>query len=57
MAFEALARQGFFAAVLDLALPEISNLMVGSVVNAGADRLTNAGLLACRKLYRPDVQI
>ena len=42
MAFEALARQGRFAAVLDLALPELGNLMVGSAVNAGEDRLTGA---------------
>ena len=53
MAFEALARQGFFAAVLDLALPEISNLMVGSVVNAGADRLTNAGLVGVPQIVSP----
>ena len=53
MAFEALARQGFFAAVLDLALPEISNLMVGSVVNAGADRLTNAGLAGVPQIVSP----
>jgi len=53
MAFEALARQGFFAAVLDLALPEMSNLMVGSVVNAGADRLTNAGAAGVPQIVSP----
>ena len=43
MAFEALAREGYFAVALDLALPELGNLMVGSVINSGEDRLTNAG--------------
>ncbi|MEO0866202.1 MAG: Tm-1-like ATP-binding domain-containing protein, partial [Pseudomonadota bacterium] len=35
MAFEALAKQGYFAAVMDFALSELGNLMVGSVLNAG----------------------
>ena len=43
MAFESLARQAYFAVVMDFALPELGNLMVGSVVNAGSDRLTSAG--------------
>ncbi|MEL6234702.1 MAG: Tm-1-like ATP-binding domain-containing protein, partial [Pseudomonadota bacterium] len=43
MAFERLARAGSFAAVMDFALPELGNLMVGSVVHSGADRLTGAG--------------
>jgi uncharacterized protein (UPF0261 family) len=53
MAFEALARQGHFCAVLDLALPEVGNLMVGSVVNAGADRLTNAGAIGIPQIVSP----
>ena len=53
MAYEALARQGYFAAVLDLALPELGNLMVGSVVNAGPDRLTNAGACAIPQIVSP----
>jgi uncharacterized protein (UPF0261 family) len=53
MAFEALARQGYFAAVMDFALPELSNLMVGSVVNAGPDRLTNAGASATPQIVSP----
>jgi len=53
MAFEALARQGYFAAVMDFALPELSNLMVGSVVNAGEDRLTNAGAQAIPQIVAP----
>ncbi|MBV0911143.1 Tm-1-like ATP-binding domain-containing protein [Anianabacter salinae] len=53
MAFEALARQGYFAAVLDLALPELGNLMVGSVANAGPDRLTNAGARGVPQIVAP----
>ena len=53
MAFEALARQGYFAAVMDFALPELSNLMVGSAVNAGEDRLTNAGALGIPQIVSP----
>lgn len=43
MAMESLAEQGYFAAVLELAVAEIGNLMVGSIVNAGKDRMTAAG--------------
>jgi len=53
MAFEALARQGYFAAVLDLALPELGNLMVGSAVNGGEDRLTNAGAFGTPQIVSP----
>ncbi|WP_299285933.1 Tm-1-like ATP-binding domain-containing protein [uncultured Tateyamaria sp.] len=53
MAFEALARQGYFAAVMDFALPELGNLMVGSVVNAGADRLTHAGARGIPQIVSP----
>ncbi len=53
MAFEALARQGYFAAVMDFALPELGNLMVGSVVNGGADRLTNAGAQGIPQIVSP----
>ncbi|MEM8591403.1 MAG: Tm-1-like ATP-binding domain-containing protein [Pseudomonadota bacterium] len=53
MAFEALARQGYFAAVMDFALPELGNLMVGSVVNSGADRLTNAGAQGIPQIVAP----
>lgn len=42
MAMESLTEQGYFAAVLELAVAEIGNLMVGSVVNAGANRMTAA---------------
>ncbi len=53
MAFEALARQGYFAVVMDFALPELSNLMVGSVVNGGQDRLTNAGAQGIPQIVSP----
>lgn len=43
MAMESLAEQGYFACVLELAAAEIGNLMVGSIVNAGANRMTAAG--------------
>jgi uncharacterized protein (UPF0261 family) len=53
MAFEALARQDYFAVALDLALPEVGNLMVGSVAHAGKDRLTNAGLAGVPQIVAP----
>jgi uncharacterized protein (UPF0261 family) len=42
-ALESLAAQGTFAAVLDLSPQEVANHLFGSVINAGEDRLTNAG--------------
>ncbi len=53
MAFEALAKQSYFAAVMDFALPELGNLMVGSVINAGPDRLTNAGAAGTPQIVSP----
>lgn len=53
MAFEKLADQGYFAAVMDFALPELGNLMVGSVVNSGPDRLTNAGKRGIPQMVAP----
>lgn len=53
MAFEALAAQGYFAAVLDLAQCEMGNLMVGSVVNAGEDRLMAAGARGVPQIISP----
>lgn len=43
MAYESLARQGKFCCVMDFALPELGNLLAGSVINGGADRMLNAG--------------
>lgn len=53
MAFEALARQGYFAAVMDFSQQELSNLVGGSVVHSGADRLTGAGARGIPQLVAP----
>ena len=53
MAYERIASQKGFACVMDFALPEIGNLLAGSVVNAGADRLTNAGRAGIPQLVAP----
>ncbi len=53
MAFESLARECYFACALDLALPEVGNLMVGSVINAGPDRLTGAGKAGIPQIVSP----
>ncbi|OYX43140.1 MAG: hypothetical protein B7Z02_09775 [Rhodobacterales bacterium 32-67-9] len=42
-AFEALAVEGAFAAVMDFAPQEVGNHLFGSAITAGADRMTNAG--------------
>lgn len=53
MAFEKIAAQGGFACVMDFALPELGNLLAGSVVNAGADRMLNAGRAGIPQLVAP----
>lgn len=52
-AFEALAAQGRFAAVMDFSLQEISNHVHGSVVNSGADRLEAAGRAGVPQIIAP----
>lgn len=52
-AFEAMARQGVFAVVLDFCLQELSNLVGGSVVHAGADRLMGAGAAGTPQIVAP----
>jgi len=42
-AFEALAAEGAFAAVLDFAPQEVGNALHGSAISAGPDRMTAAG--------------
>ncbi|MBL9046127.1 MAG: Tm-1-like ATP-binding domain-containing protein [Tabrizicola sp.] len=42
-AFESLAAEGAFAAVLDFAPQEVGNHLFGSAISAGADRMTSAG--------------
>ena len=53
MAFEKIAGQGGFACVMDFALPELGNLLSGSVINAGEDRLLNAGRAGIPQLVAP----
>ncbi len=53
MAFESLASQGYFAAVLDFTVQEVGNLMMGSLVNAGNDRMLSAGRRAIPVLAAP----
>ncbi|MCY3879832.1 MAG: Tm-1-like ATP-binding domain-containing protein [Rhodobacteraceae bacterium] len=53
MAFEKIASQGGFVCALDFALPELGNLLAGSVVNAGSDRLTNAGGASIPQIIAP----
>ncbi|MEM9106998.1 MAG: Tm-1-like ATP-binding domain-containing protein [Pseudomonadota bacterium] len=53
MAYEKLAADGGFACVMDFALCELGNLMVGSVVNGGRDRMLNAGRSGTPQLVAP----
>lgn len=53
MAFENLCKEKFFACVMDFALPELGNLMVGSVVNGGRDRMLNAGRAGIPQIVAP----
>lgn len=52
-AMESLIEQGTFVAVFDLALCELSNILRGSVVNAGASRLETAGRLGVPQIIAP----
>lgn len=52
-AFESLTAQGRFAAVLDLCLQEYNNEINGSIVSAGASRLTAAGLRGIPQIVAP----
>ncbi len=52
-AFEALAADGRFCAVMDFSLQELANHVGGSVVTAGADRLTGAGRSGTPQLVAP----
>ncbi len=53
MAFETIAAEGGFACVMDFALPELGNLLAGSVVNAGKDRMLNAGRAGIPQIIAP----
>ncbi len=53
MAFESIAAEGGFACVMDFALPELGNFMVGSVVNSGPDRMLSAGRAGTPQIVAP----
>ena len=52
-AFEALAEQGRFAAVMDFSLQELVNHLAGSCVTAGSSRLLGAGRAGVPQLVAP----
>ena len=52
-AMESLIDQGVFVAVFDFALQELANLLAGSVVNAGPQRLEAAGRRGIPQLVAP----
>ncbi len=52
-AFESLAAQGSFAVVMDFALPELGNLINGSIINGGRSRMMNAGRQGIPQLVAP----
>jgi len=53
MAYESIARAGGFACVMDFALPELGNLLAGSVINGGEDRMLNAGKAGIPQIVAP----
>ncbi|MFV8556469.1 Tm-1-like ATP-binding domain-containing protein [Sulfitobacter sp. SBS6] len=53
MAYESIARDGGFACVMDFALPELGNLLAGSVINGGDDRMLNAGKAGIPQIVAP----
>lgn len=53
MAFESIAAEGGFACVMDFALPELGNLMAGSVAHGGEDRMLNAGRAGIPQIVAP----
>ncbi len=53
MAFERLAAEGAFACVMDFSQQELVNMLHGSVVSAGEDRLRGAGRSGTPQLVAP----
>jgi uncharacterized protein (UPF0261 family) len=53
MAFEKLAREGAFCCVMDFCMQEFANLLAGSLVSSGEDRLTNAGASGIPQMVAP----
>lgn len=52
-AFESLASQGRFVAVMDFCTQELGNWLHGSIINAGKDRMLNAGKAGIPQLIAP----
>ncbi|OAN78165.1 hypothetical protein A8B82_10470 [Sulfitobacter sp. EhC04] len=52
-AFESLAAEGAFAAVMDFAPQEVGNHLMGSTISAGADRMTAAGRAGIPQIIAP----
>ncbi len=52
-AFESLAAEGAFAAVMDFAPQEVGNHLFGSAIIAGPDRMTNAGARGIPQMIAP----
>jgi uncharacterized protein (UPF0261 family) len=52
-AFEGLAAQGAFAAVMDFATQEVTNHLFGSSISAGPDRMTAAGRRGVPQIVAP----
>lgn len=53
MAYESIAAEGGFACVMDFALPELGNLLAGSAINGGEDRMLNAGRVGIPQIVAP----
>lgn len=53
MAFEKLAAEGAFTCVVDFCMQEFVNMLAGSVVSSGEDRLTNAGRAGTPQMVAP----
>lgn len=53
MAYESIAAKGGFACVMDFALSELGNLLAGSVINGGPDRMLNAGKAGIPQIVAP----
>lgn len=53
MAFEKLANERAFVCVMDFCMQEFGNLLAGSVVSSGEDRVTNAGHAGIPQLIAP----
>ncbi|TNF22900.1 MAG: UPF0261 family protein [Rhodobacteraceae bacterium] len=53
MAFERLAAEGAFACVMDFSLQELVNMLHGSLVSAGPDRLSGAGRSGTPQMVAP----